>query len=81
MAGGISLAYQELCEQPRRLGLRASCLPPPRSAHGSLSPLSAFLGGVAAQEVIKSATRRYTPLQQFMYIDGSDALPIPRPSD
>ena len=46
---------------------------------GSLSPLAAFLGGVAAQEVIKSVTNRYTPLQQFMYIDGSSALPNPRP--
>ena len=48
---------------------------------GALSPLSAFVGGVAAQEVIKSCTARYTPLQQFLYVDASAVLPSPRPTD
>ena len=42
--------------------------------------MAAFLGGVAAQEVIKACTHRYSPLQQFLYVDGSSALPTPRPT-
>ena len=48
--------------------------------HGRLSPLAAFLGGVAAQEVIKACTGRYTPLHQFLYFDGTAVLPEPRPT-
>ena len=51
-----------------------------RGATGKLSPMAAFLGGVAAQETIKACTRRFTPLQQFLYVDGSSVLPTPRPA-
>ena len=51
-----------------------------RGGGGSLSPMAAFLGGVAAQEVIKACTHRYSPLEQFLYVDASDCLPSPRPS-
>ena len=51
-----------------------------RSHAGSLSPLAAFLGGVAAQEAIKGCTHRYTPLQQLLYVDASSSMPSPRPS-
>jgi len=47
---------------------------------GSLSPMAAFIGGAAAQEVIKACTHRYTPLEQFLYIDGSSILPAVRPT-
>ena len=49
-------------------------------AGGALSPMAAFLGGVAAQEVIKACTHRYTPLEQFLYVDASSCLPTPRPT-
>ena len=48
---------------------------------GALSPMAAFLGGIAAQEVIKACTHRHTPLNQFLYVDASAVLPTPRPSD
>ena len=51
-----------------------------RTHLGRLSPMAAFVGGVAAQEVIKATTHRHTPLQHFLYVDGSGALPTPRPS-
>ena len=43
--------------------------------------MAAFLGGIAAQEVIKACTHRHTPLNQFLYVDASAVLPTPRPSD
>ena len=51
-----------------------------RGAVGKLSPIAAFLGGVAAQEVIKACTHRFSPMDQFMYFDASAVLPHPRPS-
>ncbi len=51
-----------------------------RGASGSLSPMAAFLGGIAAQEVLKAVTHRFTPLRQFLYVDGTSALPTPRPT-
>lgn len=50
-----------------------------RGAAGQLSPMAAFLGGVTAQEVLKACTHRFTPLQQFLYVDSTSALPTPRP--
>lgn len=49
-------------------------------AAGALSPMSAFLGGVAAQEVLKACSRRFTPLHQFLYFDCAGAVPRPPPS-
>jgi len=51
-----------------------------RGAAGALSPVAAFVGGVAAQEVLKACTGRFTPLRQFGYFDWLEALPTPPPS-
>ena len=51
-----------------------------RGAAGALSPVAAFVGGVAAQEVLKACTGRFTPLKQFGYFDWLQALPTPPPS-
>ena len=50
-----------------------------RGAAGSLSPLAAFFGGVAAQEALKACTGRFTPLRQLLCADFADALPAPPP--
>ncbi|XP_029455533.1 ubiquitin-like modifier-activating enzyme 7 [Rhinatrema bivittatum] len=42
---------------------------------GDLSPINAFLGGVTAQEVMKACSGKFTPLQQWLYFDGSHCLP------
>ncbi|XP_063156405.1 ubiquitin-like modifier-activating enzyme 6 [Candoia aspera] len=40
-----------------------------RMAQGSLAPLAAALGGIASQEVLKAVTGKFSPLQQWLYID------------
>jgi ubiquitin-activating enzyme E1 len=51
-----------------------------RGARGSLAPLTAALGGVAAQEVIKASTHRLTPVKQWVYFDVAEALPPGEPA-
>ncbi|EMP31703.1 Ubiquitin-like modifier-activating enzyme 6 [Chelonia mydas] len=43
-----------------------------RSAQGFLAPLAAAVGGVASQEVLKAVTGKFSPLQQWLYIDALD---------
>lgn len=45
------------------------------TAQGDLAPINAFIGGVAAQEVIKACSRKFTPLQQWLYFDALECLP------
>ncbi len=47
---------------------------------GTLAPMCAFLGGVVAQEVLKF-TGKFTPCQQWAYVDCLDVVPHPLPSD
>ncbi|XP_041037385.1 uncharacterized protein LOC121274248 isoform X5 [Carcharodon carcharias] len=44
-------------------------------AAGDLAPINAFIGGVAAQEVMKSCTGKFTPIMQWMYFDAMECLP------
>ncbi|KAH9280853.1 Ubiquitin-like modifier-activating enzyme 6 [Echinococcus granulosus] len=52
------------------------------TSRGQLPPLCSFFGGVAAQEVIKAVTCRFTPLNQWMYFGADSVIPseIPRNS-
>ncbi|NXS08031.1 UBA6 enzyme, partial [Neodrepanis coruscans] len=45
-----------------------------RTAQGFLPPLAAAVGGVASQEVLKAVTGKFSPLQQWLYIDVLDIL-------
>uniref|UniRef100_A0A8C5G6Z0 E1 ubiquitin-activating enzyme n=1 Tax=Gouania willdenowi TaxID=441366 RepID=A0A8C5G6Z0_GOUWI len=45
------------------------------TARGDLAPVNAFIGSVAAQEVIKACSGKFTPLQQWMYFDALECLP------
>ncbi|KAJ8366431.1 hypothetical protein AAFF_G00355620 [Aldrovandia affinis] len=45
------------------------------SARGDLGPVNAFIGGLAAQEVMKACSGKFTPLQQWMYFDALECLP------
>lgn len=47
---------------------------------GSISPMSAFLGGVVAQEALKYCGK-FTPIRQWAYFDATDVLPNPLPRD
>ncbi|XP_051060609.1 ubiquitin-like modifier-activating enzyme 7 isoform X2 [Phodopus roborovskii] len=56
------------------------------SSAGSLSPMAAILGGVAAQEVLKAISAKFMPLDQWLYFDALECLPedeelLPNPED
>lgn len=44
-------------------------------ATGEMSPITTFLGGVAAQEVLKACSGKFTPLKQWFYFDAVEILP------
>lgn len=44
-------------------------------ARGDLSPMAAFFGGLAAQEVLKSVSGKFGPILQYMYFDSLESLP------
>ncbi|KAK6350328.1 SPS-sensor component ptr3 [Orbilia brochopaga] len=44
-------------------------------AQGYLSPMAAFFGGLAAQEVLKALSGKFSPVVQFMYFDSLESLP------
>uniref|UniRef100_A0A8C7XLE1 E1 ubiquitin-activating enzyme n=1 Tax=Oryzias sinensis TaxID=183150 RepID=A0A8C7XLE1_9TELE len=43
-------------------------------AAGDLSPINAFIGGVAAQEVMKACTGKFMPIMQWLYFDALECL-------
>ncbi|XP_056316726.1 ubiquitin-like modifier-activating enzyme 1 [Danio aesculapii] len=44
-------------------------------ASGDLAPINAFIGGLAAQEVVKACSGKFTPLRQWLYFDALECLP------
>ncbi|KAJ6099078.1 hypothetical protein N7467_000613 [Penicillium canescens] len=44
-------------------------------ARGDLNPLAAFFGGIAAQEVLKAVSGKFSPVQQWLYFDSLESLP------
>lgn len=44
-------------------------------ASGELSPIVTFVGGVAAQEVLKGCSGKFTPIKQWFYFDAREVLP------
>ncbi|KAL8212241.1 UNVERIFIED_CONTAM: hypothetical protein K2H54_041170, partial [Gekko kuhli] len=42
---------------------------------GDLNPIAAFFGAVAAQEVLKATSGKFTPLNQWLYFDAYECLP------
>ncbi|KAF3044148.1 hypothetical protein E8E12_010396 [Didymella heteroderae] len=44
-------------------------------ARGDLSPVAAFFGGLAAQEVLKSVSGKFHPIMQWLYFDSLESLP------
>ncbi|XP_008061368.1 ubiquitin-like modifier-activating enzyme 7 [Carlito syrichta] len=45
------------------------------SSAGILSPMATMLGAVAAQEVLKAISKKFMPLDQWLYFDALDCLP------
>ncbi|CAK4030370.1 Ubiquitin-activating enzyme E1 1 [Lecanosticta acicola] len=48
-------------------------------ARGDLSPMAAFFGGLAAQEVLKSVSGKFHPIKQWLYFDSLESLPTSTP--
>ncbi|KAJ5159769.1 Ubiquitin-activating enzyme [Penicillium canariense] len=44
-------------------------------ARGDLNPLAAFFGGIAAQEILKAVSGKFSPVHQWMYFDSLESLP------
>lgn len=44
-------------------------------ARGDLSPMAAFFGGLAAQEVLKAVSGKFHPIVQWLYLDSLESLP------
>jgi ubiquitin-activating enzyme E1 len=44
-------------------------------AVGDLSPMAAFFGGLAAQEVLKAVSGKFHPINQWLYFDSLESLP------
>uniref|UniRef100_A0A673LRX0 E1 ubiquitin-activating enzyme n=1 Tax=Sinocyclocheilus rhinocerous TaxID=307959 RepID=A0A673LRX0_9TELE len=44
-------------------------------AAGDLAPINAFIGGLAAQEVLKACTGKFMPIMQWLYFDAVECLP------
>lgn len=44
-------------------------------AQGDLSPMAAFFGGLAAQEVLKAISGKFHPIVQWLYFDSLESLP------
>uniref|UniRef100_A0A8D0D638 E1 ubiquitin-activating enzyme n=1 Tax=Sander lucioperca TaxID=283035 RepID=A0A8D0D638_SANLU len=43
-------------------------------AAGDLAPVDAFIGGLAAQEVMKACTGKFMPIMQWLYFDALECL-------
>uniref|UniRef100_A0A452SVH6 Ubiquitin-like modifier-activating enzyme 1 n=1 Tax=Ursus americanus TaxID=9643 RepID=A0A452SVH6_URSAM len=44
-------------------------------AAGDLAPVNAFIGGLAAQEVMKACSGKFMPIMQWLYFDALECLP------
>ena len=44
-------------------------------ARGDISPIAAFFGGLAAQEVLKAISGKFHPIVQWLYFDSLESLP------
>jgi ubiquitin-activating enzyme E1-like protein 2 len=45
------------------------------TSRGALLPLTAFLGGVLAQECLKALSGKFTPIRQFLALDALELVP------
>lgn len=45
-----------------------------KTSAGDLSPMAAFFGGIVAQEVIKATSGKYTPINQWLYVDSLECI-------
>lgn len=44
------------------------------NAKGNLAPMQAVIGSIAAQEVLKACSGKFSPIQQWFYFDSTECL-------
>ena len=44
-------------------------------ASGDLAPMTAVIGGITAQEVMKACSGKFSPIKQWLYYDALECLP------
>eukprot|EP01132_Coremiostelium_polycephalum_P002838 gene2838-3528_t len=44
-------------------------------SRGNLSPMQAIIGGIAGQEILKSVSEKFSPIEQFLFFESVDSLP------
>ena len=71
LAQGIAKAGKDEIELDEKVILELSY-----QARGDLSPMAAFFGGLAAQEVLKSVSGKFHPIKQWLYFDSLESLPV-----
>lgn len=42
---------------------------------GNINPMTSFIGGIVAQEVMKSCSGKFSPIFQWLYFDAAESLP------
>lgn len=42
---------------------------------GNINPMTSFIGGIVAQEVMKSCSGKFSPIFQWLYFDATETLP------
>ncbi|XP_076839659.1 ubiquitin-like modifier-activating enzyme 1 isoform X2 [Brachyhypopomus gauderio] len=73
LAGNVNAAQSGSAKQDeldQSLLKKLSCV-----AAGDLAPVNAFIGGLAAQEVMKACTGKFMPIVQWLYFDALECLP------
>ncbi|CAG2112211.1 unnamed protein product, partial [Medioppia subpectinata] len=45
-------------------------------SRGNVVPMNAVIGGIAAQELIKACSGKFSPLYQWLYFDALECLPL-----
>ena len=45
------------------------------TAAGQIGPMSALIGGITGQEVLKAVSGKFHPLHQWLYFDALECLP------
>ncbi|MCI4387400.1 hypothetical protein PGIGA_G00073530 [Pangasianodon gigas] len=72
LAGEVNAAQSGSAKQEeldQALLKKLSCV-----AAGDLAPVNAFIGGLAAQEVMKACTGKFMPIMQWLYFDALECL-------
>ncbi|XP_041348833.1 ubiquitin-like modifier-activating enzyme 1 [Gigantopelta aegis] len=50
------------------------------TCQGDICPIAAAIGGIAAQEIMKACTGKFSPVYQYLYFDATECLPENRDS-